>query len=347
MMINPPEQFASDNYSGICPEAWEYTLQANSGSVPAYGNDEWTQRSTDYFRQLFEIDCEVFFAFNGTAANSLALASLCQSYHSVVCHETAHVETDECGAPEFFSNGSKLLIAKGENGKLTPEVIEAIVHKRTDIHYPKPKVISLTQTTEVGTIYAIEELMAIHEVAQRHQLKIHMDGARFSNAVAATGCSPAEITWKSGVDVLCFCGTKNGMAMGEAILFFDKALAEDFSYRCKQAGQLASKMRFISAPWLGLLETGAWLRNAQHANDCAAYLEEKLLAIGGIDFLFPRQANAVFVKMPESVLERLREKGWQFYTFIGVGGARFMCSWNTTIERIDELVDVKGGLAIG
>jgi threonine aldolase len=191
----------------------------------------------------------------------------------------------------------------------------------------------------------VEELVAIHEVAQRHQLKVHMDGARFSNAVAATGQSPAEITWKSGVDVLCFCGTKNGMAMGEAILFFDQALAEDFSYRCKQAGQLASKMRFISAPWLGLLETGAWLRNAQHANQCAAYLEEKLLAIGSIDFLFPRQANAVFVKMPEPVLESLREKGWQFYTFIGVGGARFMCSWNTTIERIDELVeDVKGAL---
>ena len=350
MISNNPEQFASDNYSGICPEAMEYTLQANSGSVPAYGNDEWTQRATDYFRELFEIDCEVFFVFNGTAANSLALASLCRSYHSVVCHETAHVETDECGAPEFFSNGSKLLIAKGENGKLTPASIEAIVHKRNDIHYPKPKVISLTQTTEVGTMYSVDELVAIHEVAKQHQFKVHMDGARFANAVAAMERSPAEITWKSGVDVLCFCGTKNGMAMGEAILFFDKNLAEDFSYRCKQAGQLASKMRFISAPWLGLLETGAWLTNAQHANRCAAYLEERLLAIANVELLFPRQANAVFVKLPEMALQHLQQKGWQFYTFIGVGGARFMCSWNTTQERIDELVadvrlvaDVKGG----
>jgi threonine aldolase len=343
-MNHHPEQFASDNYSGICPEALEYTLQANAGSAPAYGNDAWTERASDYFRQLFEIDCEVFFAFNGTAANSLALASLCQSYHSVVCHETAHVETDECGAPEFFSNGSKLLIAKGENGKLTPESIEAIVHKRSDIHYPKPKVISLTQTTEVGTVYSVDELTAIQEVAQRHQLKIHMDGARFANAVAATNQTPAEITWKSGVDVLCFCGTKNGMASGEAILFFDKTLAEDFAYRCKQAGQLASKMRFISAPWLGLLETGAWLHNAQHANQCAAYLEERLLMIPNIDLMFPRQANAVFVKMPETVLQYLRDKGWQFYTFIGVGGARFMCSWNTTQERIDQLIDdVKEG----
>jgi threonine aldolase len=349
-LLHHPEQFASDNYSGICPEALEYTLQANLGSAPAYGNDPWTQRASDHFRQLFEIDCEVFFAFNGTAANSLALAALCQSYHSVICHETAHIETDECGAPEFFSNGSKLLIAKGENGKLTPDVIEAIVQKRNDIHYPKPKVISLTQATELGTVYSIDELTAIRHTAQRHQLKIHMDGARFANAVAASvgeaspleNRTPAELTWKSGVDVLCFCGTKNGMALGEAILFFDKTAAQDFAYRCKQAGQLASKMRFISAPWLGLLETNAWFTNAQHANQSAAYLESRLTALPDIHLMFPRQANAVFVTMPAPVLQHLRTKGWQFYTFIGVGGARFMCSWNTTQERIDHLIeDVK------
>lgn len=337
-MNNNLEQFASDNYSGICPEALEYMLQANQGSAPAYGNDEWTQKATDYFRQLFEIECEVFFVFNGTAANSLSLAALCQSYHSVICHETAHIETDECGAPEFASNGSKLLLAKGENGKLTPEAIEAIVSKRTDIHFPKPKVISITQATELGTLYSVAELIAIKEVAQKYNLKIHMDGARFANAVVALNKSPAEITWKSGVDVLCFCGTKNGMAMGEAIIFFNKALAEDFEYRCKQAGQLSSKMRFISAPWLGLLETGAWFKNARHANQCAEYLENKLLDIEGVHILFARQANGVFVKLPEEVIERLKEKNWQFYTFIG-RGVRFMCSWNTTLSRIDELVD--------
>ena len=337
-MNNNLEQFASDNYSGICPEALEYMLQANQGSAPAYGNDEWTQKATDYFRQLFEIECEVFFVFNGTAANSLSLAALCQSYHSVICHETAHIETDECGAPEFASNGSKLLLAKGENGKLTPAAIAAIVSKRTDIHFPKPKVISITQATELGTLYSVAELIAIKEVAQKYNLKIHMDGARFANAVVALNKSPAEITWKSGVDVLCFCGTKNGMAMGEAIIFFNKALAEDFEYRCKQAGQLSSKMRFISAPWLGLLETGAWFKNARHANQCAEYLENKLLDIEGVHILFARQANGVFVKLPEQVIERLKEKHWQFYTFIG-GGVRFMCSWNTTPSRIDELVD--------
>ncbi|MGF1478417.1 MAG: low specificity L-threonine aldolase [Cyanophyceae cyanobacterium] len=339
------EQLFSDNSSGICPEALEYMIEANQGSAPAYGDDEWTQKAADAFRQLFDIDCEVFFCFNGTAANSLSLAALCQSYHSVICHELAHVETDECGAPEFFSNGSKLLLAHGENGKLTPEAVEQVVSKRSDIHYPKPKVISITQATELGTLYSVEELLAIAHVAKKYSLKIHMDGARFANAVAAMNRSPAELTWKSGVDVLCFCGTKNGMAAGEAIIFFDRSLAEDFAYRCKQAGQLASKMRFISAPWLGLLETGAWFRNAQHANDCAAYLEHQLTHVG-IQTSFPRQANTVFIKLPSAVIAELRQKHWQFYTSIG-SGVRFVCTWNTTKARIDELVkDIKEAIAL-
>ncbi len=332
------EQFASDNYSGICPEALDYMLRANVGSAPAYGNDDWTQKAADAFRELFETDCEVFFVFNGTAANSLSLAALCQSYHSVICHETAHIETDECGAPEFASNGSKLLLAHGENGKLTPESIVAIATKRQDIHYPKPKVVSLTQATELGTLYSLDELAAIKAVSDQYQLKIHMDGARFANAVVASGHSPAELTWKVGVDVLCFCGTKNGMAVGEAILFFNRDLAEDFAYRCKQAGQLASKMRFISAPWLGLLETGAWLNNARHANDCAAYLEQQLAQIPGIRLMVPREVNGVFVEMPTAVIDCLKQQDWLFYTFIGVGGVRLMCSWNTTRDRIDELI---------
>lgn len=341
-----PEQFASDNYSGICPEALDYMLKANLGSSPAYGDDIWTQKASDRFRELFETDCEVFFTFNGTAANALSLASLCQSYHSVICHETAHVETDECGAPEFASNGSKLLLGKGDQGKLSPDSIATLVQKRSDIHYPKPKVISLTQATEVGTLYSIEELLAIQAVAEQYQLRIHMDGARFANAIAALQVKPADITWKCGVDVLCFCGTKNGMAVGEAILFFDKALAEDFAYRCKQAGQLASKMRFISAPWLGLLETGAWLTNAEHANACAAYLEQQISQIPGVQLLFPRQANGLFVQLPEAAIEFLRARDWRFYTFIGTEGVRFMCSWATTRERIDQLVqDLRQAMA--
>ncbi|MDR9404767.1 MAG: low specificity L-threonine aldolase [Halothece sp. Uz-M2-17] len=341
------EQFASDNYSGICPEVMAYMNRANEGNAVAYGNDEWTQKAADYFRSLFETDCDVFFVFNGTAANALSLATLCQSYHSVICHEVAHIETDECGAPELASHGSKLLLGRGANGKLTPESIAEIVNKRVDIHYPKPRAISITQPTEVGTLYSIEELMAIQDVAQQYGLKIHMDGARFANAVVAMNQTPADLSWKCGVDVLCFCGTKNGMALGEAIIFFNKALAEDFAYRCKQAGQLASKMRFITAPFLGLLETGAWRKNAQNANECAKYLEERLSVIPEIEFMFPREVNSVFVKMPERVIQSLRKKSWHFYTFIGVGGVRFVCAWDTTKARIDELVsDIKDAIAI-
>ena len=194
-MTDHTQQFASDNYSGICPEVWAAMAEANRGHERAYGEDSWTARAADRFRQLFETDCEVFFAFNGTAANSLALASLCQSYHSVICSETAHVETDECGAPEFFSNGSKLLTAGSVGGKLTPASIREVARKRQDIHYPKPRVVTLTQATEVGTVYRPEEVAAISQVCKELKLNLHMDGARFSNACAFLGCSPAELTW--------------------------------------------------------------------------------------------------------------------------------------------------------
>src|ERR1700690_2679576 len=275
------QQFASDNYSGICPEAWAAMEAANHGHVSGYGDDPWTAAAADAFRELFETDCEVFFVFNGTVANSLALASLCQSYHSVICHELAHIETDECGGPEFFSGGSKLLTAPGVDGKPTPDAIEAVVTRRADIHYPKPKVVTLTQSTEVGTVYSVEEIRAIDAIAKRRHLKVHMDGARFANAVASLNVHPSEITWRAGVDVLCFGGTKNGLPVGEAVIFFDKALAVDFAYRLKQAGQLASKMRFISAPWLGLLNNDVWLRNARHANGMAQLMAERLEGIEG------------------------------------------------------------------
>ena len=332
------EQFASDNYSGMCPEAIATLLAANQGHAVAYGDDPWTQKAADRLRELFDTDCEVFFVFNGTAGNSLALAALCQSYHSVICHELAHIETDECGAPEFFSNGAKLLLGSGAEGKLTPAAIEEIVLKRSDLHYPRPQVVSLTQPTEVGTLYSLDDLAAIHAVAARHDLKVHMDGARFANAIAALGCTPAAMTWQRGVDVLCFGGTKNGLALGEAVIFFNKALAADFDYRCKQAGQLASKMRFLTAPLLGVLAGDAWLHHARHANACAAYLAAQLQTIPGIQLLFPPQANGVFVELPPPVIRTLHDQGWRFYTFIGVGGARFMCGWNTTRDRIDALV---------
>ena len=331
------QHFASDNQAGICPEALAYLLKSNdSGHEPSYGDDAWTQRVCDRMRNLFQTDCEVFFVFNGTAANSLALASLCQSYHSVICHELAHIETDECGGPEFFSNGSKLLTAKGENGKLTPDAIEALVTKRADIHYPRPKVVSITQSTEVGTVYTVEEVRAIAAIAKRRQLRVHMDGARFANAVAALDVHPSEITWRAGVDVLCFGGTKNGLPVGEVVVFFDKKLAEDFAYRVKQAGQLASKMRFISAPWLGLLDNDVWLRNARHANAMATLLHQRLLDIAGVKVLFEPQANAVFAELPDHAAKAMRARGWKFYKFIGAGGCRLMCAWDTQQETVER-----------
>ena len=332
------QNFASDNYAGICPEALAALIAANSGHAPAYGDDDWTRRVSDRLRELFATDCDVYFVFNGTAANSLALASLCQSYHGVVCHELAHVETDECGGPEFFSNGSKLLPAHGDNGKLTPDAVLEVITRRSDIHYPKPRVVTLTQATEVGTLYRPDEVEAIATLAHQHGLRVHMDGARFANAVAALDVAPADLTWRRGVDVLCFGGTKMGLPVGEAVVFFDRSLAQDFAWRCKQAGQLASKMRFLSAPWLGVLDDDAWLRHARHANAMARRLADGLASIKGASLLFPVEANGVFATLPAVVQDGLRALGWRFYTFIGAGGARFMCAWDTAPQRVDALI---------
>ncbi len=341
-MASKKHHFASDNYAGICPEALDYMIQTNEKHELAYGDDRWTEHVCDRLRDLFEIDCEIFFVFNGTAANSLSLSTLCQSYHSIICHEVAHIETDECGAPEFFSNGSKILLGSGENGKLNPDIIDQIVSKRSDVHFPKPKAISLTQATEVGTVYTREELLDIRNMADKHSLKIHMDGARFANAVVSLGVKPKEITWQCGVDVLCLGGTKNGLGVGEAILFFDKSLAEDFEYRCKQAGQLASKMRFLTAPWLGLLKDDIWLKNAANANQQAENLSRQIKEIPGLKMLFPRQANSVFVEMPQPLIQKLHDKGWHFYTFIGEGGVRLMCSWDMSEESVNAFIrDIK------
>jgi threonine aldolase len=330
--------FASDNCSGVCPEAMEALAKANEGHAISYGDDRWTREACDLFRQVFETTCDVFFVFNGTAANSLALATLCQSYHSIICQEFAHIETDECGAPEFFSHGVKLLLGTGGEGKLLPGDISRLVTKRGDIHYPKPRAVSVTQATEFGTVYSPQELQALKKIAQSYHLKVHMDGARFANAVASLGTKPREITSDCGIDVLVMGGSKNGLGVGEAVIFFDVALAEEFAYRCKQAGQLASKMRLIAAPWVGILKNNVWLRNAQHANHCAELLETKLSTIPEVEITLPRQANSVFVKMPPEVVERLKAKGWHFYMFIGSGGARLMCSWNTTEAMVESLV---------
>lgn len=330
--------FGSDNHSGICPEAFAALAAANEGHVPGYGNDPWTTKAADLIREVFETKCEVFFVFNGTAANSLALSSICRSYNSVLCHDNAHVQTSECGAPEFFSNGAKLLPLPGENGKLNPAEIEAAVKKRTTTNHPKPRALSLTQATEAGTVYSLNELRALTDTARRLDLRVHMDGARFANAVAGLGVAPKEITWQAGVDVLSFGGTKNGMAIGEAVVFFNTELAKEFDYRCKQAGQLASKMRFMTASWVGMLQDGAWLRHAHHANRMARRLADGLRVLPQIKISFPCDANGVFAQMPAPVIQSMFDRGWKFYTHVSPGDARLMCSWDTTEEDVDAFV---------
>ncbi len=348
MKAGTKRQFASDNYSGICPEAWKAIEEANQGHARSYGDDMYTARAADLIREMFETNCEVFFVFNGTAANSLALASLCQSYHSILCSDIAHVETDECGAPEFFSNGTKVLLLQGVNGKIDPDRIERMVKRRTDIHFPKPRAVSVTQATEVGTVYSVDELNAIGRKARELDLKLHMDGARFANAVATLNVAPKAITWQAGVDVLCFGGTKNGTHVGDAVVFFNTELAREFAYRCKQAGQLASKMRFLAAPWVGMLQNDTWLKYARKANACAQLLHDELAKLPEVKILFPRQANSVFAELPESVIRGMWDRGWMFYPFIGQGGCRFMCSWDTTEQDVRDFVeDLKRLLAGG
>jgi threonine aldolase len=330
--------FASDNCAGICLPALECLVAANEGYCPSYGDDRWTERASDLLREVFETNCAIFFCFTGTAANSMAIGHLCDSYHSVLCHAYAHLETDECGAPEFFTHGTKVILLPGEHGKIDPEGIRQAVERRKDIHYPKPRVLSLTQITEMGTAYTPAELRNLCQVSHQNGLRVHMDGARFANAVVSLGVTPKEISWQAGVEVLCLGGAKNGMPCGEAVIFFDQDLADEFDYRCKQAGQLASKMRFMAAPWVGMLEAGLWLKNAAHANRMATLLKMEIESHTNFYLLHPQEANSVFVDFPAEVTAYLHRQGWHFYSFIGTGGARLMCSWQTTEKDIQDLM---------
>jgi threonine aldolase len=330
--------FASDNTAGICPEALAAGTAANTGRAPSYGYDEWTAKLCDRVREIFETDCDVYLVFNGTAANALALAQLCQPFHSIICHQNAHIQTDECGAPEFFTNGSKLLPVGGADGKIELGEVRAILARPGDLHSHKPRVISITQSTEFGTVYTCDEVAAAVDVARAHGMLVHMDGARFANAVASLQVAPKDLTWKAGVDTMCFGGTKNGLAAGELVVFFRRELAAEFEYRAKQAGQLASKMRFLAAPWLALLHDDLWLRNARHANAAAARLSDLLRRQVHLVSVFPVQGNALFLRLSEELVSGLHGRGWNFYKFLEPDVYRLMCAWSTTDEQIDQFV---------
>ena len=330
--------FASDNTAAICPEAWAALEEANTKYAPAYGEDEWTAEVCGRIRKIFEVDCDVYFVFTGTAANALGLAQLCQPFHGVICHERAHIQTDEGGAAEFYTRGARLFLTNTSDGKIDRSQAEKLIAQQVELHGHMMRVISIAQATELGTVYTPDEVAEIGGFVRVRQMLLHMDGARFANAVASLGCVPKTITWKAGVDILSFGGTKNGVAAGELVIFFDKRSSRDFQYRVKQAGHLGSKMRFLAAPWLGLLNGDVWLRNARHANQAARQLAQRLRGEVGIEPLFPVESSAVFVQMDDELVRGLEALGWRFYKFIEPDVYRLMCSWATTEEEISSFI---------
>jgi len=337
------QQFLSDNNAGICPEALEAIIAENTnGHAIGYGDDAATQKAEAAVAELFETDCSVYFVFNGTGANALALAQMCRPYHAVISHGFSHIQWDEANALGLIGGGVSQVTIDTPAAKLTLDAVEEKATRFEGVHHVKVNALSLTQSTELGTVYSLSELAAFGDLAKQHQLRFHMDGARFANAVATLGTTPAEMSWRCGVDVLSLGGVKNGLAVGECIVFFNQQLADEFGWRRKQAGQLNSKMRFMTAPWLALLKDDVWLRNARHANAMAQRMADGLLDVPGVKLMHPVEANGVFVHLPDWLQAALRQEGWQFYTFVPPTGCRLMCAWDTTETTIDAfLSDVK------
>jgi threonine aldolase len=320
--------FASDNWSGLCPQALETLIRANSGSEPPYGQDRWTLAACNGIRQLFDHDAVVFFVSSGTAGNGLALAHLSSPYQSILCHSQSHIHLDECGATGLFSHGSLLKpIGLIDDAKLRDTELERALSEPEDPRFQRPCTLSLTQVTERGTVYRISELSSLINRAKDQGLHIHMDGARFFQAVTALQCDPADISWKVGVDVLTLGASKIGGGIGDAVVFFDQQLARGFEYRLKQAGQTTSKQRLLTAPWVGLLESKVWQANTKHANAMAQDLEERLKALG-IKTKFSRDANMLFFSFTDKEASRIKERGWQFHVHAGTGLARLVCGWD-------------------
>ena len=343
--------FASDNTSGVAVEILDALARANDGSMPSYGADPLTARLNPVFSELFEHAVEVVPVATGTAANALALAQLTPPWGAVLCHEDAHVNADECGAPEVFNPGSKLIGLPGADGRVGAATLEAALGRFHPgaVHEVQPAALSLSQTTEAGTLYAPDAIAALSALAHARGLKVHMDGARFANAVAALGVPPADVTWRAGVDVLSFGATKNGAMMAEAVIFFDPALAARFDFRRKRAGHVISKARFLAAQLLAYVEDGLWLRLAGNANAMAARLAAGL-TLEGITLIHPVEANEVFAALPAPLAAHLRGTGATFYDWPmpdgGAGAARFVTSFATAAEDVDAfLAAVKAGLA--
>ena len=340
MSAGQPHDFASDNHAGAHPEVLEAIAAANSGHAASYGADPWTARAEELFREHFGPDAHAHLVFNGTGANVAAIDAVTGPQEAVICAETAHMHVDECGAPERLT-GTKLLTVATEHGKLGPADIRRWDPKRGDIHHVQPRVVSITQSSELGTVYSLDETRALADAAHELDMLLHADGARIANAAAALGVPLRELTTDAGVDVLSFGATKNGLLFGDAVVFLRPDLGERFAFTRKQLAQLASKMRFAAAQFEALLGPGdLWLRNASHANEMAARLAEAVGSIDGLELAHPVEANAVFARLPRAAIERLLSEldaDHPFYVWDDEAGVvRWMCSWDTTAEDVDS-----------
>ncbi len=333
--------FCSDNVTGVSPEIAAAVMAANDGPAMPYGADPATEGVEKTIAQLFEAKADVFLLPTGTSANALALSVITPPYGSIYCHPEAHIQVDECGAPEFYTGGAKLVPLPDRGGKISADdLADALKDEHGDVHHVKPASVSITQTGETGAVYGIDEICAIAAVARDHDLKVHMDGARFANAVAALACSPAEITSKAGIDILSFGASKNGAFAAESVVLFTPGLAKEFAYRRKRAGHLFSKMRFLAAQFEAYLTDDLWLKSARHANDCMKILSDGLAQISDVDVLFPADANMLFARLPNRMIQDLRTAGFAFYDWPGEERSviRLVTAFNTLKEDADAFV---------
>lgn len=329
--------FASDNYSGVHPEIMDALIKANHGHAASYGSDPYTERAVKRFKEFFGDDIEVFFAYNGTGANVLGLSAVTRSFEGIICSHLAHIHVDESTAPEKFI-GCRQITIETADGKITPKAIEKKIQRVGDQHHPQAKVISISQSTEYGTVYTVDEIAGIAAVAKKHGLYLHMDGSRICNAAVALKQDFKSFTTDLGVDVLSFGGTKNGMMFGEAIIFFDRKLAKQFQYIRKQGMQLHSKMRFIAAQFEALLSNNLWERIATHSNGMAAVLARELSKIPQITITKPVDANGIFAIMPPEIIPALQDHQYFYVWNEELNEVRLMCSFNTSTKNVEDFV---------
>ena len=334
-------KFASDNVAGGCPEVLDAVLKANDGDSTPYGNDQISADLQKKFSELFEKDVIVFPTASGTAANALALATMTPSFGNIYCHKLSHINTDECGAPEFYTGGGKLVTLNGVNGKITADELDQTISGKGIVHHTQPASVSITQVCETGEVYQLDEIKKISEITHKHNLNMHMDGARFANALVSLDVSPAEMTWKSGIDVLSFGATKNGCLAAEAIIFFKPELVGNLAFLMKRSGHLLSKMRFVSAQLDAYISNNTWLRNAKHANEMGKKLSKGLNLNPSIELAYPTQANEVFAKFSRPIIEHLNSKGYKMNEQELNGKAvRLVTSWNTESSEVDQLLKI-------